>query len=61
MCIGNHFALMEMQLLLALLVRDFDFEMVEGHPVEPEPLITLKPKYGILMRVRPAEKLAAAS
>ncbi|MCU0347050.1 MAG: cytochrome P450 [Saprospiraceae bacterium] len=61
MCIGNHFALMEMQLLLALLVRDFDFEMVEGHPVEPEPLITLKPKYGILMRVRPAGKLAAAS
>lgn len=60
MCIGNHFALMEMQLLLALLVREFDFEAVEGHPVEPEPLITLKPKYGILMRVRPAMKKADA-
>jgi cytochrome P450 len=58
MCIGNHFALMEMQLLLALLVRQFDFEVVEGHPVEPEPLITLKPKYGILMRVRKREVLA---
>ncbi len=54
MCIGNHFALMEMQLLLALLVRQFDFEAVEGHPVEAEPLITLKPKYGIMMRVKPA-------
>jgi cytochrome P450 len=52
MCIGNHFALMEMQLLLAVLVREFDFELVEGHPVEPEPLITLKPKHGILMKVR---------
>ena len=58
MCIGNHFALMEMQLLLALLVRQFDFETVEGHPVVPEPLITLKPKYGILMRVRKREVLA---
>ncbi len=53
MCIGNHFAMMEMQLLLAMLVRRFDFELVEGHPVEPEPLITLKPKHGLLMRVRP--------
>ena len=52
MCVGNHFALMEMQLLLALLVRQFDFEMVEGHPVEAEPLITLKPKYGIMMHVK---------
>ncbi len=52
MCIGNHFALMEMQLLLALLVRQFDFEAVKGHPIVPEPLITLKPKFGILMKVK---------
>ena len=52
MCIGNHFALMEMQLLLAMFVRQFDFELEKNHPVEPEPLITLKPKYGILMRVK---------
>ncbi len=51
MCIGNHFALMEMQLLLAMLVRHFDFELDASHPVEPEPLITLKPKYGIRMLV----------
>lgn len=52
MCIGNHFALMEMQLLLAMLVRQFDFELVPGHPVEPEPLITLKPRHGIMVRVK---------
>jgi cytochrome P450 len=51
MCIGNHFALMEMQLLLAMLVRRFDFSLVENHPVEPEPLITLKPKHGVLMKI----------
>ncbi|MCB0521851.1 MAG: cytochrome P450 [Lewinellaceae bacterium] len=52
MCIGNHFALMEMQLLLAMLVRQFDFDLLEDHPVEPEPLITLKPRHGILMKLR---------
>ncbi len=53
MCIGNHFALMEMQLLLALLIKEFDFELEPGHPVVAEPLITLKPKHGIMMKVRP--------
>ncbi len=59
MCIGNHFAMMEMQLLLAMLIRRFDFELVEGHPVEPEPLITLKPKHGLLMRVLPRRRRSA--
>ncbi|GIV31266.1 MAG: cytochrome P450 [Saprospiraceae bacterium] len=52
-CIGAQFALMEMQLLLAMLIRRFDFELVPGHPVEPEPLITLKPRFGMRMYVRP--------
>ncbi len=53
MCVGNHFAMMEMQLLLALIVRRFDLELDPLHPVVPEPLITLKPKYGIRMSFRP--------
>ena len=51
MCIGNHFALMEMQLLLAMMVRRFNFHLLPGHPVKPVPLITLKPKYGLKMTV----------
>ena len=51
MCIGNNFAMMEMQILLAMLVRRFDFHMVEEHPVEMRPLITLKPRHGILMEL----------
>ncbi|NJK83259.1 MAG: cytochrome P450 [Saprospiraceae bacterium] len=51
MCIGNHFAMMEMQLLLALLVKTFHFELVDNHPVDIEPLITLKPKQKIKMRL----------
>jgi cytochrome P450 len=56
MCVGNHFAMMEMQLLLALLVKTFHFELVEHHPVEIEPLITLKPKYGIKMKLSLRDK-----
>ena len=55
MCIGNHFALMEMQLLLAMLVSRFDFELVSNVPVVPQPLVTLKPKYGIKMRIKQRE------
>lgn len=53
MCIGNHFAMMEMQLLLVLLVGHFDFNLAAFAPVEPEPLVTLKPKHGIPMSIRP--------
>lgn len=50
MCIGNHFAMMEMQLLLVMLVKHFDFKLETEHPVEAEPLITLKPKQKIHMK-----------
>ncbi len=52
MCIGNHFAMMEMQLILATIVQRFDFEVVENHPIELDPLITLRPKYGIKLKMK---------
>ncbi len=52
MCVGNHFAMLEMTLLLATLWQYFRFEVVSDHPVVPHPLVTLKPKYGIRMRVQ---------
>ena len=50
LCIGNNFALMEMQLILTAMIRRYRFELVKGHPVEPQALITLRPKYGVRMR-----------
>jgi cytochrome P450 len=50
-CIGNHFALMEGQIILAALAQAVTFELVAGQRVEPEPLITLRPRHGILMHV----------
>lgn len=53
MCIGNHFAIMEMQLVLALLARDFEFEyMGKKTPPDYLPLVTLKPKDGMKMRIK---------
>lgn len=51
LCIGNHFAMMEMQLLLSSLVRNFDFKLVENQQIELEPLVTLRPKYGMKMKL----------
>src|SRR5438552_6801206 len=48
-CIGESFAWMEGVLLLASLGQKWRLKLVPGHPVEPEPLITLRPKYGMRM------------
>lgn len=52
MCIGNHFAIMEIQILLVMMLQRFDFVLDESCPVIPEPLITLRPKDGLMMWVK---------
>lgn len=51
-CIGNQFALMEAQLVLATLVQRVTFDLVSGQVIEPEPLITLRSRGGIRVVVR---------
>ena len=48
-CIGESFAWMEGVLLLATIAQKWKLRLVPGQPVEPEPLITLRPKYGMRM------------
>ncbi len=43
LCIGNQFALMEMQILLAMLVHNFTIKSASDLPITPRPLITLRP------------------
>jgi len=50
-CIGESFAWMEGVLLLATIGQRWKLSLVPGHRVEPEPLITLRPKYGMRMVV----------
>ena len=47
MCIGAGFAMMEGQLVLATIARRHRIDLVPGHKVEPEPLITLRPRRGV--------------
>jgi cytochrome P450 len=54
-CIGESFAWMEGVLLLATLAQKWKLRLVPGHCVEPEPLITLRPKYGMRMQVESRE------
>jgi cytochrome P450 len=48
-CIGNSFAMTEATLVLATLAQRFTLRGVPGHPVVPEPIMTLRPKYGLPM------------
>ena len=47
MCIGSEFALMEGVLALATIAREYRVRPVLGHRVEPEALITLRPRGGL--------------
>jgi cytochrome P450 len=49
MCIGSNFALMEMQLILATVAQHYKLRLVPGHTVEPEALLSLRPRYGLRM------------
>jgi cytochrome P450 len=43
-CIGNTFAMMEAQLILALVAQRYRLRGVPGMPVQPEPHVTLRPR-----------------
>lgn len=51
-CIGRNFAMMEARLVLAMVLQRFQLQHVEGHRVEPEALVTLRPSGGLPMRAR---------
>ena len=53
MCIGNTFAMMEMQLVLAMIARRFRLALAPGHRVEREASVTLRPRNGVWMDVIP--------
>jgi cytochrome P450 len=53
-CIGESFAWMEGVLLLAAIGQRWRLRLAPGHPVEPQALITLRPRHGMRMTVEPA-------
>ena len=51
-CLGSRFAVMEAVTVLSMLIQRYRLDMVPGHPVEPDPMITLRPRFGMPMRLR---------
>ena len=47
--IGKGFAMMEAQLVLATMAQHVALDLIPGHPVVAEPVVTLRPKFGLKM------------
>lgn len=48
-CIGNTFAMMEAQIMLAMIASRYRLRLAPGQQVVPNPMLTLRPKYGLKM------------
>ncbi len=48
-CIGNHYAMLQILMILSDLVRRYDFQVVPGQTIEARPMVILRPKHGIRM------------
>ena len=63
-CIGNHFAMMEAILMLAIVTQRYHFELLPDQPLELAPSVTLRPKRGVRAVVKhravPSRVIAAA-
>lgn len=54
-CIGMIFASFEAQLIIPIIAQQFAFELLATEPVELAPLITLRPKNGIWVKLKARE------
>ena len=55
-CIGNGFALAEARLLLVTIRQRFRLELLPGQDLTPVPMVTLRPRAGVKMRVLKTSK-----
>jgi cytochrome P450 len=53
MCIGNLFALIEAQIVLATVAQKYSLRVPSEHPIELQPLVTLRPRYGVKVALEP--------
>ncbi len=60
-CIGGNYAMLQMLIILSVLVRRYEFELVPGQTISGRPMIILRPNGGIRMTFRNVTKLHAAA
>jgi cytochrome P450 len=51
-CIGNEFALMEAQIVLAMMMQRFKVEAVDAHTIDAAASVTTRPSAPVLVRLR---------
>jgi cytochrome P450 len=59
-CIGNHFAMFQVLMILSHVVRKYDFELVPGQDIEERAMVILRPKQGIWMTFTNTTRIAPA-
>ncbi|KAI8534404.1 hypothetical protein RHMOL_Rhmol10G0086900 [Rhododendron molle] len=52
-CVGQGFAIMEAKIILAMLISRFSFVISENYRHAPVIVLTIKPKYGVQIRLTP--------
>jgi cytochrome P450 len=53
LCIGNQFAAVEAHLIIAMISQRYRLELVSPAQVEVDALVTLRPRYGMSMQLKP--------
>jgi cytochrome P450 len=48
-CIGLHYAMLQILMILGGLLRTYDFALPDGQTIEARPMVILRPKHGIQM------------
>ncbi len=53
-CIGNHLAMLELPIMVAMIAQRYRFRTVPGQSTEFLPSIVLRPRHGMKMTLSPA-------
>jgi cytochrome P450 len=48
-CIGNHYAMLQILMILSVVLRRYDFELTPGQTIQERAMVILRPKNGIRM------------
>jgi cytochrome P450 len=48
-CIGGNYAMLQILMILSVLLRRYDFQLIPGQTIEARPMVILRPRHGIRM------------
>lgn len=52
-CLGAQLAMLQMTAIVAMVIRAYRLRLVPGHPVVPQASLTLRPRYGVQVKIAP--------